>query len=182
MSRVPLGWGWTVILAWAMLPQAVQAQFVTRWINANGVVTFSTSPPPPGVKYEAIHLPSYRARAADSDQGDGSGSTNPNAAGTTPPKSGPAQLEVKDHSTTSLGDTQWLLAGKVKNEGGTAADGVGIRISVLEDGQGNPCLEDQGSVNPSTLQPGETGTFELTFDSPCFFGGPAIDIVAEAKQ
>jgi hypothetical protein len=59
---------------------------------------------------------------------------------------------------------------------------VAIRINVLEDGQGNPCLNDRGTVSPSTLQPGDTGTFELSYDSPCFFGSPQIDIVAEWQK
>jgi hypothetical protein len=207
MLRVSLHLGWAVVvtLACAILPCSANAQFITRWVDANGVITFSTSSPPPGVKYEAVPMPSWRRKgaadtAAPEAAAEGLAAADPEGAADTQapaapkaaadPKAaavpakvtGPAQVNVQGQATTSLGETQWLLAGKVKNDGGAPADGVGIRISVFEDGQGNPCLEDRGTVSPATLQPGDTGTFELRYDSPCFFGSPRIDIVAEWQK
>lgn len=177
-----------VALIAVVVPASVTAQFITRWVNANGVITFSTSSPPPGVQYEAVPMPEGGGRgSADgtalAPEAEKAGKTREDKAPTDAAKdSGPAKLSVSDQTTTSLGETQWVLAGKVKNEGGAPADGVGVHISVLEDGQGNPCLDQKGGVSPSTLQPGETGTFELTFNSPCFFGSPQIDIVAEWQK
>lgn len=189
--------GWVGAFATTVmaLPPNAAAQFITRWVNANGVITFSTSSPPPGVQYEQVAMPERGPKETDAPpavavpEGQGAASTDDAAKPATeatppaePKASGPARLSVQDQSTRSVGESQWVLAGKVKNEGGEPAAGVGIHISVLEDGQGNPCLDDQGVVSPSTLQPGETGTFELTFNSPCFFGSPRIDIVAEWQQ
>lgn len=219
MLRVSLhlGWAVAVALAVAILPCSANAQFITRWVDANGVITFSTSSPPPGVKYEAVPMPSWGRKgavdtaapeaavegvaAADPEgatdtqapaapkgvanpktAAEPKGAADPKAAAVPAKVTGPAQVNVQGQATTALGETQWLLAGKVKNDGGAPAGGVGIRISVFEDGQGNPCLEDRGTVSPSTLQPGDMGTFELRYDSPCFFGSPRIDIVAEWQK
>lgn len=195
MRKVSTGFGGVAALALTLtvMPSSAAAQFITRWVNANGVITFSTSSPPPGVKYEPVAMPDWGggepavpAPAPNTNEagtsGDAATAATESKPAAEPKASGPARLSVQDQTTTSVGEAQWVLAGKVKNEGGEPAAGVGIHISVLEDGQGNPCLDDQGAVSPSTLQPGETGTFELTFNSPCFFGNPRIDIVAEWQE
>lgn len=193
MLRVSLYFGWVFVTLAMGLSNIAEAQFITRWVDANGVVTFSTSSPPPGVKYEAIPMPQRSSQGAvavaEADSDKASAAANSDDAKTddarkaeAPAPTGPAEVTVQEKGITSLGETRWLLSGKVKNEGGTVAEGVAISINVLEDGQGNPCLDDRGTVNPSTLKPGETGTFELTYDSPCFFGSPQIDIVAEWQK
>lgn len=172
---------------------SAHGQFITRWVNSNGVITFSTSSPPPGVAYEAVPMPERGGRgkaekAVPATQAEHAKAAPPQETKATDPAkdaakpAGDAQLTIKEQATTALGETQWLLAGKVANDGGAAANSVGIRISVFEDGQGNPCLDDRGAVSPSTIKPGETATFELTYDSPCFFGSPRIDIVAEWQK
>jgi hypothetical protein len=189
MLRVSVYSGWVIATLAMGVSTMAEAQFITRWVNANGVVTFSTSSPPPGVKYEPIHMPQRSSKRptdpvpeADSGEAIAAATGDDGKNAEAPASTGPAQVTVQEQATTSLGETQWLLLGKVKNEGGTVADGVAISINVLEDGQGNPCLEDRGTVSPSTLKPGETGTFELAYDSPCFFGSPQIDIVAEWQK
>jgi hypothetical protein len=58
----------------------------------------------------------------------------------------------------------------VKNEGGETARGVVVAIHVSEPIQGEECLTDEITVEPSSLAAGEKGTFSAEFDNPCFFG------------
>jgi hypothetical protein len=96
-----------------------------------------------------------------------------------PKATGPARVVAKLKETQQPAPSARELKGTVKNVGGAAADNVFVSITVFEDGQGNECFHQEVTVDPSSLAPGESATFTASFDDPCFFGEPRIDIVAE---
>jgi hypothetical protein len=163
--------GWLVVLAAASAP----AQTVYRWTDERGVVHFADVPPPDvrGYTTESMPIapprPTPAAAVEPQDEAPASGSTS----------TGPAKLVVVEHDERPIGDATVAYSGKVKNEGGAAAEDVMVAIRVIEPTQGDECLDDQIDVHPGTLGPGESGTFEAEYTNPCFKGPTRTELQVE---
>lgn len=72
-----------VFMALLLFAPLASAQ-VYRWVDAKGTVHFSQTPPPPGMKYEVMHMASNSASDAAASAPAPAGQTTPNAAGTAP--------------------------------------------------------------------------------------------------
>jgi hypothetical protein len=174
--------GVLAVLALGCYTASADAQRITRWVDENGGLHFTTSPPPPGVKYEMLNLPV--ARVSVPKAGDETAEETEKAPAAEPAASGDgdARVVLEGKKTETVGPSAREFRGKVKNVGGKRATGVSVRISVFEDGQGNDCLQDTFTVEPPTLRPGETGTYSAVLESPCFFGKPRIDLTPRWAQ
>jgi hypothetical protein len=148
----------------------VGAADVYRWTDERGVVHFSDVPPhhatqfstqtmpdaPPPAPIEAV-TPAEGAAAAAAPEADAQ-------------PTGPAKVVLLDKNAVAVGPSTQAIRGKVKNTGGVPAREVSIDIIVTEPIQGAECLRETIDVEPSTLEPGEVGSFEAEFDNPCFNG------------
>ena len=144
------------------------AQTVYKWTDAAGVVHFSDEPPADMKGVEEQHLanePVVKQESAPAE-----GNAKESAA------TGPARVVLVARQNPRIGPSAMHVIGQVKNVGGADARGVAVTISAVDATQGTPCLNEQASVSPSTLAPGETGDFDVNIDSPCLYGEPNLDI------
>lgn len=163
--------GWSTLVAAVVVLLAVSrcpGQSVYRWKDERGVLHFSDTPPPGRTDVElhqlpppAVHaeIPPTIAPTASGDQAQG-----------TPAAEGPARVEITDQDDSVVGDSSHEYKGKVKNAGGEPAQDVVVVITVTETQQGAECLSQDVPVEPSTLGPGDEGSWSARFDNPCYFG------------
>lgn len=156
-------------LATALIGGAAWAATVYRWTDEHGVVHFADVPPPNVETYSRERLPDAPPAPtrppAPADSGAPAHAAKAPAA---PVPKGPARVVIAAHEEVGVGDAVQSFTGKVRNEGGTDARNVSISVRVVEPSQGDECLREVIEVEPATLPPGATGTFEAEFDSPCF--------------
>jgi hypothetical protein len=158
----------------AMGPGTGMARPLYRWVDAQGRVHFSQSPPTGGEKFEFLDMPS-RPSAPEPTVGDTPAQPAATPAGTpAPTRAGPARVELGKQSAQQVGPSTRLFKGTVKNVGGAEARNVVVHLTVTETQQGAECLQADLDVTPSSLQPGASGTFEAEFDNPCFFDNVSI--------
>ena len=162
----------------AELPAGAQTFY--KWTDDRGVVHFSDAPPndvrnveervvnaPPIIRLPGEASPDT-AQAPDA----GTPTGTPAAAG---PR-GPARVVLLSHETPRLSPSSIQVRGRVKNAGGEPASGVMVDVTVIDESQGTMCLQEQVDVEPSTLDPGKAGTFDVTLDNPCLFGAASVNI------
>lgn len=142
---------------------------IYRWTDEHGVVHFADVPPP-NVRTETHQMPDRpppATVAATPPAG------TPAAAGTPGARAadkGPARVVITRHDDEPLGDARHGVSGTVENTGGETARDVAIAVHVVSPAQGDDCLREELDVSPSTLKPGEKGTFDAELDHPCFRG------------
>lgn len=152
------------------------AQTYYKWSDERGVVHFSDAPPANVKNVEERNLPA-RPQPRPAEPAPQRPAGEAAAPGATPPVTeGPARVVLVSRQAPRTGPSAVHLSGEVKNVGGADAESVTIRISAVDAGQGNPCLDAQAAVSPSTLHPGESGKFETDVDSPCLFGETTVDV------
>jgi len=149
-----------------------RAQTVYKWTDERGVIHFADEPPP-NTHAEERNLPvpppdQPAPPAGDSEE---AAPSNNSQAG-----KGPAQILMVSHQEIRNGPQSARVVGQVKNVGGQDAGAVGVTLSATDAVQGNPCLNQQAAVTPSTLPPGETGNFDVDLDSPCLAGNASVDV------
>lgn len=175
LQAVAYGW---LLAAWCA---TAAAQTFYKWTDDHGIVHFSDQAPLRAQGVEERHLPPPVSAGEEGQQpaaGEGSGGEgggNAPASGT-PAATGPARVVVVSHRSPRTGPSAMHILGKVKNVGGGDAQRVAVSISAVDSNQGNPCLQDEVPVTPSTLHPGETGNFDTDIDSPCLFGDAKVDV------
>jgi hypothetical protein len=155
------------------------AQTFYKWTDERGIVHFSDQPPQQAKGVEERNLPVPPTAGPDAvpvPQGPEGG-----PAGAAPGRSGaaaegPARVILVSRQAPRTGPSAVHVAGKVQNVGGTDAQRVGVTISAIDSAQGGPCLQDEVPVTPSTLHPGEIGSFDTDVDSPCLFGDANVDV------
>ncbi len=153
-----------------------QAQTVFQWTDEKGVIHFSNSAPPNGVVFQQRDMPVAPPIASVPDTG-GAVAPNEDASGKAGAKpSGPAQLVLEGSETVREGPNAEGFTGKVKNVGGAPARNVAVQITVTDSVQGDQCLQDEISVQPSTIGPGETGEYRGSFENPCFYGEARVEL------
>jgi hypothetical protein len=160
--------------------RAAAADTVYRWTDQNGTVHFADAPPSRVDHFTTESLPDAppHAPAAASAAAEAKPAADATpAAGE--PLTGPAHVVLRDKEAVALGPSVQGFRGKVKNQGGEPAQDVYIALVVTEPIQGAECLRDQIDVEPSTLQPGQEGSFEARFDNPCFHGPTDADLRVE---
>lgn len=147
------------------------AQKIYSWTDENGVVHFADAPPT-NREFSVEDLP----QGAPPPATDRTPATGGEAASEGRPEdetaegTAPANVVIEEQSSQSGGGPIQSYSGTVKNVGGKEARNVRIAIKVTETVQGAECLEEQIEVKPSTLPPGESGTFSAEFENPCFHG------------
>jgi hypothetical protein len=162
-----------LLLAVAAMPRAVLAGTVYRWTDANGVVHFADVPPPNLDKYTSQQM--VDATRAPEQPTPGAAGGDAAEAGAAAAK-GPARVVITEHEEVAVGDAVQSFTGKVRNEGGAEAREVRVSVRVVEPTQGDECLREVIDVEPATLPPGATGTFESNFSHPCFHGPTQADV------
>ncbi|HXQ23754.1 MAG TPA: DUF4124 domain-containing protein [Candidatus Acidoferrales bacterium] len=159
------------------------AQTFYKWTDDAGVVHFSDEPPPDMKGVEERNLavepvvksgpesPDHPSDAAAA----GGGAKEPGAPNA-PKAEGPARVVLVSRQNPRIGPSAMHVIGQVKNVGGANARRVSVTISAVDATQGTPCLNEEASVTPSTLKPGETGNFDVDLNSPCLLGEPNLDV------
>lgn len=94
-------------------------------------------------------------------------------------KASAPQVEIKKKDIVAAGEATNEFSGEVENVGGSRASDVVVVIEVTETNQGAHCLREEVAVSPSSLDPGEKGSFSVTLSNPCFYGPTAPDLRAE---
>ncbi len=176
-----------VAVVTAALATAAVAQNIYTWKDKNGVVHFADQKPQ-GVQNVEQRSLGENAPVL-STGGDETPGANPGseAAGTPSPAGGaaaqdleqeprPARVIVTEHNAKPDGQQTRKVTGVVKNVGGEIAHRVSVMVSITDPGQGTTCLSGEISVEPSDLDPGQTGTFSDYVTTPCFLGNAGVDI------
>jgi hypothetical protein len=148
-------------------PESANARRVFHWIDERGVACYSHSPPPPGVKFEARRMPTPRPTPLRPSISEGE------------PVEGEAFVVLTDQSVSEIGPLTRRFTGEVTNNGDRAAGNVVVSITVKDDERDAHCLTANMEVTPSTLEPGESGTYEDEFDHPCFRGNASVELKPE---
>jgi hypothetical protein len=154
---------------------SASAQTVYRWEDERGVVHFSDAPPRDAKNIESRNMPrapkpSIREAADPSvaapaeSEGDSNKDPKP---GATPSA---ARIEITAKSVIPAGEATNEFSGEVENVGGSPANDVVVIIEITEPNQGADCLREEVDVSPSSLEPGEKGSFSVTLSNPCFYG------------
>jgi len=165
-----------VILMTAIQLVPAAGQTVYRWRDEHGVLHFSQSPPPPGTAFQVRGMPTPQSLPTQVAEQTPAARGSPVAGTPTPKLEGEARVEIVSQSAQQLEPSVRLFRGTVKNAGGTAARDVVVIVDVTERQQGAECLHTEIEVTPSSLAPGETGTFEAEFENPCFFGDVSVRV------
>jgi hypothetical protein len=151
---------------------------VYRWTDERGVVHFSDVPPH-GSQFTTQSLPDAPPPPVEAATPAGDVAPAAAAPGADATPQGPAHVVLTDKDAVPVGPSVQSFRGKVKNTGGVTAHDVSIAIVVTERVQGAECLREAIDVEPSTLEPGEVGSFAAEFDNPCFHGPTDADLRAE---
>jgi hypothetical protein len=154
---------------------AAQTGSLYRWTDERGVVHFSDVPPPTGHKYTSEPLSAAPPVAVPPTAASGpppaDAATTPGASDTPAAKrEGPARVVIAKHQENPLGGPRQAFTGTVRNEGGAEAREVAVSIRVVEPNQGQECVDDEIAVDPTTLPPGASGTYDVEIENPCFHG------------
>jgi hypothetical protein len=157
---------------------ASYAQTFYKWTDERGVIHFADEPPP-NTRAEERTLPVLPPErpaplAGDSEEATAASEDAPtrkSQAG-----NGAAQIIMVSRQVIRNGPHAVHVIGEVKNVGGQDAGAVGVTLSAADAIQGNPCLNEQAAVSPSTLPPGQTGNFDVDLDSPCLAGDAPVDV------
>jgi hypothetical protein len=163
----------------------VSAQTVYRWEDERGVVHFSDAPPPNAKNVEKRSMPRApkpAVRGAEDTGATGDGDSKDVENGkpaTADGEASAARIEIKKQDVDPVGDSTSEFSGEVENVGGAAANDVIVVIEVTETNQGAECLREEVDVSPSSLEPGEKGTFSVTLSNPCFYGPIATTVRPE---
>jgi Domain of unknown function (DUF4124) len=178
LDRKSTCWLSAALLATFLCAQPVGAQTVYKWTDEGGVVHFSDVPPPAGQKYEERKGSAETSTGGEAPEGKQPAAT-PEAPGSAKeePFAGPARVIVTRREAVKREAQERHLIGEVKNVGGEAASGVGVTARIT-DSQGGDCGSEEVPVLPSTLDPGQTGNFDSTVNSPCFIEGGNVDVEA----
>lgn len=170
-------------LFFVLSASAVAAQTVYRWEDERGVVHFSDAPPRnaknvesrnlPSVPQPAIRLPQGSTSAQDAAESKGGESEDSER------EAAPARVEVKRHDVDPVAEATSEFSGEVENVGDTPAKDVIVVVEVTETNQGADCLREEVDVSPSSLGPGEKGTYSITLSNPCFYGPIATTVRPE---
>jgi uncharacterized protein DUF4124 len=153
------------------------AQTYYKWTDDHGVVHFSDAPPadPKGVEERHLAAPPVAEAPAKEAAVERAPEAQGKGAVAEPPV-GPARVIVTSRKTPRTGPSALHVIGEVKNVGGADARRVAVTISAVDVTQGTPCLNEETTVEPSTLHPGDKGNFDVNVDSPCLFGDPSVDV------
>lgn len=166
-----------------LVASSASGQTVYRWEDERGVVHFSDSPPPNAKNVERRSMPRAPKPAIrgtegptvetsdDAKQVDGDKSETPTGE--------PARVEIKKQDVSPVGDATSEFFGEVENVGGSPANGVVAIIEVTETNQGAECFREEVDVSPSSLGPGEKGTYSVTMSNPCLYGPIATTVRLE---
>lgn len=170
-------WLWLAGGGLALWCSAAGAQTVYKWTDDHGVVHFADSPPPEARKVEERHLPGAPA-SKSSDDAPAEVRTPRSDALTRrdPGAQAPAQVILASRKTPRTGPSSLQIQGEVRNVGGSDAARVAVTLSVVDTSDGSSCVQEEITVSPPTLHPGETGKFDTEIDKPCLLGQPKIDI------
>jgi hypothetical protein len=153
-----------------LLGSYAAAQTVYKWTDDDGVVHFSDNPPANGTQFEKRDVPPPPPPPAEA----GGGAANMSGAGGEKFE-GPARVILTKNDSFPRGDNSRHVIGVVKNVGGATASNVRVTAHIT-DAEGNECASEDFSVTPSSLEPGASGNFDTTIDSPCFAdGGGSVD-------
>jgi len=152
----------------------VAAQTFYKWTDDQGIVHFADMPPPKSghVEERQLSRPPAEAPAAEAAPATGAEAPTPIAAAS------PARVIVVSRQAPRTGPSSLHIRGQVKNVGGKDAQGVAVTINSVDSTAGTPCLSEEAAVAPSTLHPGESGSFDVDLDNPCLSGDPQVDIAA----
>jgi len=151
------------------------AQTFYKWTDAQGIVHFSDAAPADRKGVEEQRLPVPPAGAPARPEPDAAASARA-AANASAGLTGPARIIIVSQNTPRTGPSAMHISGQVRNVGGADARSVAVTISATDDTQGNPCLNEQAPVEPPTLHPGETGSFDVDVDNPCLYGQPGLEV------
>lgn len=172
------------------LANLASAQTVYRWEDERGVVHFSDAPPRGAKNVQSRNMPrvpkpairgtenSVPASEPDAAKDEKDVETE-KPAGTAEGTPSSARVEVKKQDVNPFGDATSEFTGEVENVGGSRADDVFVVIDVTETNQGAHCLQEEVDVSPSSLEPGEKGSFSITLSNPCFYGPIATSVRPE---
>jgi len=164
--------GWCAVAA---------AQTFYKWTDESGIVHFSDAPPPQVKGVEERNLPAPPKTSKEPAPSE-RGSANPEQARkesanpAAPAAEGPARVVIISRESPRIGPSTMHVLGEVRNVGAVDAQNVTVTISAVDSGQGNPCLNQQAAVTPSTLHAGETGKYDVDVDSPCLLGDTQVDL------
>lgn len=180
------------VLTLLLLGSVVSAQTVYRWEDERGVVHFSDAPPRDAKNVESRKMraskPAIRATGDPSGaalEPEGDSKKDPQQTeskkkpATADSASGAARVEIKEKDVSPVGEATNEFSGEVENVGGSRANDVVVIIEVTETNQGAHCLREEVDVSPSSLDPGERGSFSVTLSNPCFHGPIDPDLRAE---
>jgi hypothetical protein len=167
------------------------AQTFYKWTDDRGVVHLADSPPPrTKVEERVLSVPPVVTLPADAQadapavspevgkatDGTGAKATGASDGGAGPGGTGPAKVVMLSSRKPRTGPSNLHLSGQVKNVGGTDAQGVGVSVVAVDATQGTQCLHQDIAVDPSTLEPGATGSFDFDLDDPCLFGEAKVNL------
>jgi len=156
---------------------AALAQTVYKWTDEHGVIHFADTPPSGGRKVEERHLPGPPASQANDDAPAEMRTPRSDALTRREPGApGPAQVILASRKTPRTGPSSLHIQGEVRNVGGSDAARVAVTVAAVDSNDGSSCVQEEIGVNPPTLRPGETGSFDTNIDKPCLLGQPTIDI------
>jgi hypothetical protein len=191
---------WVAGASGLLLATVAVAQTVYTWKDDKGVVHFSDENPEGIKNVEKLQLEAPAPLVTEGGQegapgeGTGDGSTmvvtpaagQPQGGGAPPqaqaqpqPPAGPAEVVFLGADLSPLNATQRAVRGKVRNAGGGPALKVAVRVVIADGDSGNLCMTGEMNVTPRDLGAGETGAFEGTLDTPCFYGNPTINYYPE---
>ncbi len=149
------------------------AQTFYKWTDQQGIVHFSDARPPDTKGVEERRLPAQPAAEPAPPESDAAASA---PADTSAGLTGPARIVIVSQHTPRSGPSALHIFGEVRNVGGADARSVAVTISATDDTQGNSCLNEQAPVEPPTLHPGDTGSFNVEVDDPCLYGRPGVNV------
>jgi hypothetical protein len=147
-----------------------------KWTDTQGIVHFSDLPPVDTKNVEERSLPPPPVGAPEEGGEKGGDQGAPADTKTSDTNGGPARVVLLSSHTPRTGPSAVHVSGEVKNVGGEDARSVAVVVSAVDVTAGTPCLREELNVAPSSLRPGETGSFDADIDDPCLSGGTPVDI------
>jgi hypothetical protein len=170
---------------------AAASQTVYTWKDDKGVVHFADEKPEGVNDVEKLTLEAPAPLVSGREEGEQpaeggdaeSMSVTPAAGGGSDAQaqraSGPSEVVFLGAELSPAGKTARNVRGRVRNSGGEPARRVTVRVVITDAQSGNLCTAGDLDVTPAALGAGETGTFEGTLDTPCFYANPKISYYPE---